>query len=72
MLQYHDDYRRVDGTWCIERRRFHRWYQVDALQRPAPGAGVDAATDPIRTIQLPDAFATWAPFWDEVSGRAAP
>jgi hypothetical protein len=70
MLQYHDDYRRVDGTWCIERRRFHRWYQVDALARPSAGAGIDVDTDPIRTARLPEAFTTWSAFWDEVAGPA--
>ena len=32
MLQYHDSYRRTDGVWGFERRKFHRRYQVDALQ----------------------------------------
>ena len=36
MLQYWDSYVRVDGEWCFQRRRFHRWYIVDALD--APGA----------------------------------
>jgi ketosteroid isomerase-like protein len=66
-LQYDDDYRLVDGSWCIERRRFRRWYQVDALERPWPGRGIDGESDPIRTAALPDAFPTWAPFWDEVA-----
>jgi hypothetical protein len=64
MLQYWDAYRRVDSTWCFDRRRFHRWYQVDALQRPHAGAGVNEGDDPIRTALLPDAFPTWQPFWD--------
>jgi hypothetical protein len=71
MLQYHDDYRRVGDEWCIERRRFHRWYQVDALSRPGPGAGIDATTDPIRTSQLPEAFPTWSAFWDEVDASSS-
>ena len=69
MLQYHDTYRRADGEWVFERRRFHRWYQVDALERPAPGAGLDPATDPITTVGLPQAFPTWGPFWEEVAAR---
>jgi hypothetical protein len=68
-LQYWDTYRRVDGTWFFERRRFHRWYQVDALQRPASGAGVNQGDDPITTGALPDAFETWRPFWDMVARR---
>jgi hypothetical protein len=66
MLQYHDTYRRDDGEWFFERRRFLRWYQVDALERPAPGAGIDPGTDPITTSRLPEALPTWAAFWEEV------
>jgi hypothetical protein len=71
MLQYHDTYRRVDGEWGFERRKFHRWYQVDALERPAPGAGVEPDTDPITTARLPEAFPSWARFWDEVAAHGA-
>jgi hypothetical protein len=71
MLQYHDTYVRTDGEWYFERRRFHRWYQVDALERPAPGAGIDPATDPITTANLPEAFPTWAAFWAEVEAQGA-
>lgn len=66
MLQYHDTYQRNDGEWFFARRRFLRWYQVDALERPAPGAGIDPNTDPITTSALPNALPTWAAFWDEV------
>ncbi len=69
MLQYHDTYRRTDGVWGFERRKFHRWYQVDALERPTPGAGMEPELDPITTIQLPEAFPTWAPFWELVATR---
>jgi hypothetical protein len=69
MLQYHDTYRREDGEWVFERRKFLRWYQVDALDRPAAGAGIDPDTDPITTANLPDAFPTWAQFWDEVAAQ---
>jgi hypothetical protein len=65
MLQYWDTYVRVDGEWCFERRRFHRWYIVDALTRPGHGAGVgDSAS--LTTHQLPEAFETWERFWAEV------
>jgi len=67
MLQYHDTYRRDDGEWVFERRRFNRWYQVDALERPAAGAGMGLDRDPITTARLPEAFPTWARFWDEVA-----
>jgi len=62
-LQYWDDYARVDGEWCFARRRFHRWYLVDALTRPAHGAGVNDGSDPLAARQLPEAFDTWARFW---------
>jgi SnoaL-like domain len=64
MLQYWDSYVRVDGEWCFERRRFHRWYIVDALTRPGHGAGVNVGADRLTTHLLPDAFPTWAPFWE--------
>ncbi len=41
MLQYWDEYQRIDGEWCFVRRRFRRWYLVDALARPSHGAGVN-------------------------------
>ena len=63
-LQYWDDYVRVDGEWCFARRKFHRWYIVDALERPAHGAGVNDGTDPLWAGQLPDAFPSWQRFWD--------
>ncbi|HEY3669608.1 MAG TPA: nuclear transport factor 2 family protein [Acidimicrobiia bacterium] len=69
MLQYHDTYRRTDGAWAFERRRFYRWYQTDALTRPAPGAGMEPDVDPITTNRLPESFSTWAPFWDSVAVR---
>jgi hypothetical protein len=62
-LQYWDSYVRVDGEWCFERRKFHRWYLVDALTRPAHGAGVDDGSDPLHARQLPEAFASWHAFW---------
>src|SRR6478752_5152292 len=55
MLQYWDSYVRVDGDWCFDRRKFLRWYMVDALERPAHGAGVGDGHDALTTNQLPDA-----------------
>ena len=34
--------RRRRQEWCFDRRKFLRWYMVDALERPAHGAGVGA------------------------------
>ncbi len=64
-LQYWDRYRRVDGDWCFVQRKFHRWYLVDALSRPAHGAGVNDGDDPLYARQLPEAFESWSRFWDE-------
>jgi SnoaL-like domain len=70
MLQYWDDYRRVDGDWCFERRRFHRWYIVDALTRPFHGAGVEGNRGALTTHQLPEAFPSWGEFWERVAREA--
>ena len=70
MLQYWDTYRRVDGEWYFERRRFHRWYIVDALTRPSHGAGVEGNRSALTTHQLPDAFPSWGAFWDRVAREA--
>jgi hypothetical protein len=66
MLQYRDTYRRVAGEWYFERRKFYRWYICDALTRPTLGSGVDPGT--LTTNQLPDAFPTWAAFWEHRGG----
>ena len=62
-IQYWDDYERIGGEWCFGRRRLHRWYLVDWLTRPSPGAGVNDFGAHIRERQLPDAYPTWAAFW---------
>jgi len=63
MLQYWDTYVRVDGEWCFERRRFHRWYIGDALTRPAVGLGVTERGDGLTTNLLPEGFAALGRFW---------
>ena len=67
VLQYWDRYVRIEGEWYFERRKFHRWYIVDALMRPRHGAGLDE--NPLETIQLPDAFPTWNAFWKRVDAE---
>lgn len=64
-IQYWDTYERVDGEWCFAKRKFHRWYLVDALTRPSHGAGVNTGTvsDPLYATQLPEAFQSWNEFW---------
>ncbi|MGE0383927.1 MAG: nuclear transport factor 2 family protein [Gammaproteobacteria bacterium] len=64
-LQYWDTYERRGGMWYFVRRKFHRWYMVDALTRPSPGAGVNDGTDPLPAGLLPDAWPSWKKFWDE-------
>ncbi len=64
VLQYWDRYVRIESEWYFERRKFHRFYIVDALTRPRVGAGLE--DNPLTTIQLPDAFPTWSEFWRRV------
>jgi hypothetical protein len=66
MLQYWDTYVRVESSWCFDRRKFLRWYMVDALERPHHGAGVGEGHDALTTNQLPEAFESWGRFWTEV------
>jgi ketosteroid isomerase-like protein len=66
-IQYWDTYVRVDGEWCFERRRFNRWYIVDALTRPSHGAGVNTGDSSLTTRQLPEVFDTWGRFWEEAT-----
>ena len=67
VLQYWDRYVRQDGEWYFERRKFHRYYIVDALERPRHGAGL--AADPLTTTQLPEAFPSWGAFWKRMSDQ---
>ena len=67
VLQYWDRYVRIDGEWFFERRKFHRFYIVDALTRPRHGAGLE--DNPLTTIQLPDAFPTWNEFWRRIDEK---
>jgi hypothetical protein len=67
-LQYWDRYVRVDGEWCFQRRKFHRWYLVDALTRPSHGAGVNDGSDPLPAGQLPEAFESWSRYWADPAG----
>src|SRR5262245_15822212 len=66
-LQYWDDYERRGGVWYFVRRRFFRWFLVDALSRPAHGAGV--SSDRLTTGLLPDAWPSWNRFWREQATR---
>lgn len=65
-LQYWDTYVRVGGEWLFARRKFHRWFIVDALSRPEHGAGVNTGHDPLFAHQLPEAYPSWSAYWTEV------
>lgn len=66
-LQYWDTYVRVDGEWCFERRKFHRWYICDALTRPTVGAGIEIG--PLSTHPLPASFGNLGDFWGTGASR---
>jgi hypothetical protein len=70
-LQYWDTYRRVDGEWFFERRRFHRLYITDWLTRPYHGAGNEGLSSTLTTHQLPEAYPSWGRFWEEVEREGA-
>ena len=70
-LQYWDSYVRHDGRWYFERRRFHRWFMVDALTRPSHGAGVIEGGKILPTGLLPDAWPSWGEFWQRVNEKRA-
>jgi len=65
-LQYWDNYRRVEGEWYFERRKFHRLYITDWLSRPAHGAGNQIEGSALTTHQLPEAYPAWSQFWERV------
>jgi hypothetical protein len=65
MLQYWDDSIYLEGKWFFSRRRFKRWYLIDAGSRPSHGAGVNEGHDPLAAGLLPDSFPTWPTFWDK-------
>jgi hypothetical protein len=67
-IVYFDRYVRRGGTWYFERRREKHWYSADEADRPhAPFQLWDRYTDHLP--ELPQAFPTWAGFWDKVSGE---
>jgi hypothetical protein len=70
VLQYWDQYERVDGRWLFRRRRLHRLYLVDALERPRVGAGLGAST--MTTHRLPEAYDSWHRFWSQLDVGGAP
>lgn len=62
-IQYWDTYVRREGAWYFKRRKLHRWYLVDALERPSHGGGVNTDPGSLKVAQLPDAWPSWDRFW---------
>lgn len=65
-LQYWDTYRRDGGEWYFVRRKFHRLYITDWLNRPEHGAGNRPGEEALTSHQLPEAYPSWAEFWANV------
>jgi len=70
-LQYWDTYRRVDGEWYFERRKFLRLYVADWLSQPVHGAGLAGDRGSLTAVQLPDAYPSWNRFWRQVQKEQA-
>ena len=64
-IQYWDDYVRIEGEWCFSRRRLHRWYLVDADERPGHGKGCNA-TPGFKDGLLPESYPSWGAFWASI------
>ncbi|MGE0387979.1 MAG: nuclear transport factor 2 family protein [Gammaproteobacteria bacterium] len=70
-IQYWDKYVRRNGRWYFRKRNFYRWFMVDALQRPAHGAGCERTDDALPVNQLPEAWPSWGRYWQEIEARKA-
>ena len=60
---YFDEYERRDGRWYFVRRREKHWYSSDVLDRPGQPVFQNWEAWPDATPELPQAFPTWATFW---------
>lgn len=70
VLQYWDEYQRVDRRWYFRRRLLHRLYMVDALERPRVGTGLGRST--MKTHRLPEAYPSWHRFWSQFAADGVP
>jgi hypothetical protein len=70
-IQYRDTYQRRDGAWYFVRRIHWLWYGADVLTRPLGLTPADYRRGKWGKGELPEAFTTWAPFWER-AGRPAP
>lgn len=64
---YFDTYQRVDGEWFFARRRERHWYAADINEHPQL-VGFDSWKKEQRPPELPEAFETWAGFWEPGAG----
>ncbi|GAA4544094.1 nuclear transport factor 2 family protein [Pseudonocardia xishanensis] len=64
-MAYMDRYQRVDDAWRFRRREPMAWWGGDVLERPS---GPDWMTwrGGASLQKLPEHWATWSQFWDEV------
>jgi uncharacterized protein (TIGR02246 family) len=74
---YFDEYRRVDGRWCFERRTERHWYSADHLERPNDRAGEGAGfqrwprfTKERHQPALPQHWPSWGAYWDRAGADA--
>jgi len=70
LICYFDTYERRAGQWYFARRAEKHWYSTDILERPQ---GPDFQRWPAwadRKPELPQAFATWRPFWEKTDAEA--
>jgi hypothetical protein len=59
VIEYHDDYHRVDGRWLFVRRRHHLWYGADMLQRPNRLAAANWPASQTGKGVLPKLMPSW-------------
>lgn len=71
VMNYRDDYERIDGTWLFRRRRLQPLYSCDILERPqgpnftrgwGPEPVADRADAP-STARIPEEYPTFSAYW---------
>ena len=73
---YFDEYRRVEGQWCFERRTERHWYSADHLERPNDGAGEAGFQRWPRFTRerhqpgLPQHWPSWNAYWERAGDGA--
>lgn len=67
-LIYDDRYVRRGGSWYFNRRTWRHFYACDVLERPGQPAFHNwPSQHDLGDPQLPQAFTTWAAYWNTVS-----